>query len=182
MPLSLAQRTFSEPDHRSVEPLSRPDGCAPLRIADSEPAPSGVASLSSEASRLTPRERDVLVHLLAGGSYKKIAAALGLSTHTVHDHVKNIFRRLRIASRGELQARFRQPNAPLPHDGSPAALRPREREVLAHLLAGYPYKTVATRMGISIHTVHDYVKAIFREFGVSSKGALLARFNSAPAA
>jgi DNA-binding CsgD family transcriptional regulator len=119
-----------------------------------------------------------MAHLLEGASYKAIALAMTLSVHTVHDHVKNIFRRLRVASRGELQARYRERDAPPPSAGSLSALRPREREVLARLLAGAPYKAVAIDMGISVHTVHDYVKAIFRELRVSSKGELIARFRT----
>jgi DNA-binding CsgD family transcriptional regulator len=180
MTLSVDHRNSADPDSRG-EP-SRPQLHQAQRAGDSEPAPSSMPPSSADAGRLTRRERDVLVHLLAGESYKSIGALLGLSSHTIHDHVKNIFRRLRVANRGELQAHFREPNAPPPDRGSPSSLRPREREVLEHLLGGEAYKTIAIRMGISVHTVHDYVKAIFKEFGVSSKSELLARFNRAPAA
>ena len=50
---------------------------------------------------LTPREREVLVHLTRGLSASKIAAALGISRHTVGDHVKNIYRKLNISSRAQ---------------------------------------------------------------------------------
>jgi DNA-binding CsgD family transcriptional regulator len=171
MSLSLDQRPSSA---HGPAPISVDRGA---QASPSAPADAASPKLS-DSDCLTPRERVVMAHLLQGASYKAIAAAMTLSVHTVHDHVKNIFRRLRVKSRGELQARFRDPNAPPPSTGSASALRPRERQVLAELLEGAPYKLVAIQMGISVHTVHDYVKAIFREFGVTSKGELLARFRS----
>jgi DNA-binding CsgD family transcriptional regulator len=58
-------------------------------------------------ARLTPRQRQVLECLLAGQSEKELAHALGLSTHTAHDHVKAIHRALGVRSRGELLAQAR---------------------------------------------------------------------------
>lgn len=57
-----------------------------------EPAPPGVlAPLVATAYRLTPREREVLGHLLADRTREEIARALFLSPHTVQDHVKSIY-------------------------------------------------------------------------------------------
>ena len=56
-----------------------------------------------------------------------------------------------------------------------AQLSPRDRETLALLLTGSSEKEVAARVGRSQHTVHTRVKRIYREFGVSSRGELLAR-------
>jgi DNA-binding CsgD family transcriptional regulator len=55
--------------------------------------------------RLSPRQREVLELLRAGASEKEVAAALEVSTHTVHDHVKALHRAYRVRSRGELMAR-----------------------------------------------------------------------------
>ena len=60
----------------------------------------------SIVSRLSPRMRDTLEHLLSGDSEKDVAARLKLSPHTVHIHVKNLYKRLRVSSRGELMAKF----------------------------------------------------------------------------
>lgn len=56
---------------------------------------------------LSPREREVLRQLARGISIAAIAQEMGISPHTVGDHVKNIYRKLNIASRAEaaLQAK-----------------------------------------------------------------------------
>lgn len=55
---------------------------------------------------LTPRERDVLEALLTGRRIRGIAAARGLSTHTVRNHVKAILFKLEVHSQEELIALF----------------------------------------------------------------------------
>ncbi len=54
-------------------------------------------------------------------------------------------------------------------------LSPRQREVLICLMEGDSEKQVAVRLGLSQHTVHDYVKMLHKSFEVSSRGELLAR-------
>jgi DNA-binding CsgD family transcriptional regulator len=54
---------------------------------------------------LSPRMRDTLQHLLAGDSEKEVALKLKLSPHTVHIHVKSIYKRFKVSSRGELMAK-----------------------------------------------------------------------------
>lgn len=55
-------------------------------------------------------------------------------------------------------------------------LSPRQRDVLDGLLAGETLKQIALRYGLSHYTVGDYVKQVYRRFGVSSRSELLARF------
>jgi DNA-binding CsgD family transcriptional regulator len=55
---------------------------------------------------LTPRQIDVLQRLLTGDSKKQIARQLTLSQHTVHAHIRQIYKTLDVASRGELMSRF----------------------------------------------------------------------------
>lgn len=50
---------------------------------------------------LTPREREVLLALARGYSYAETAEALGISAHTVGDHVKRIYAKLAVRSRAE---------------------------------------------------------------------------------
>lgn len=56
---------------------------------------------ATEDIRLTPREREVLVQLTRGISIADIGNVMGISRHTVSDHVKSIYRKLNISSRAE---------------------------------------------------------------------------------
>jgi len=57
-----------------------------------------------------------------------------------------------------------------------AQLPLRLRPVLRRLLAGDAEKQAAQKLGLSPHTVHEYTKALYRRFGVNSRGELLAKF------
>ena len=59
-----------------------------------------------EGRDLSTRQRDVLRLLLRGMSEKEVGNALGVSTHTVHTHVKRLYTEFDVTSRGELLARF----------------------------------------------------------------------------
>ncbi len=67
----------------------------------------GAASSQKRATKpetkvaLTPREIAVLEQLAKGLSFKEVASAEGISYHTVTDHVKAIYRKLSVNSRGE---------------------------------------------------------------------------------
>ncbi len=52
-------------------------------------------------NQLTVRETDILKRLEYGQSYKEISADLGVSTHTVHTHIKSIYRKLQAHSKAE---------------------------------------------------------------------------------
>lgn len=62
-------------------------------------AAGGAADASGD--ELTPREREVLRYLLQGRSNREIADALPVSVNTVKFHLKNIFGKLGVASRGD---------------------------------------------------------------------------------
>jgi len=59
---------------------------------------------------------------------------------------------------------------------SGANLPPRLRSVLRYLLDGWTQKKIAAEVGISPHTVGDYVKDIYKHFGVHSRNELFKRF------
>lgn len=59
---------------------------------------------------------------------------------------------------------------------TPATLTRRQNEALEMLLAGMTEKQAAASMGISVPTVHEYVQAIYKHFGVHSRGELAAHF------
>jgi len=71
-----------------------------------EPArPHELAPLVADAYRLTERERAVTRLVARGLSTEAIAARLYLSSWTVQDHLKAIFEKVGVATRGELVAR-----------------------------------------------------------------------------
>lgn len=53
-------------------------------------------------SRLTPREREVMSHIIAGMPNKRISASLGISLRTVELHRTRIFRKLGLRNAVEL--------------------------------------------------------------------------------
>lgn len=54
---------------------------------------------------LSPREYELLQLLARGQNNRQAAEALSLSPHTVGDHVKSIYRKLGVSSRGEAMVR-----------------------------------------------------------------------------
>ncbi|WP_372788028.1 response regulator transcription factor [Paraconexibacter sp.] len=82
--------------------LSGTDGHVAVVI---EPArASEVAPLIVQAYGLTPRETEVMHMITRGAKTAEIADTLYLSPHTVRDHVKAIFEKVGVSSRGELVA------------------------------------------------------------------------------
>jgi DNA-binding NarL/FixJ family response regulator len=52
-------------------------------------------------TKLTPREIDILWGIAKGFSYAEIASYLGMSKQTVPGHIKSIYRKLEVHTRGE---------------------------------------------------------------------------------
>jgi DNA-binding CsgD family transcriptional regulator len=72
-----------------------------------EPAQSSeLAPLVLLAYGLTQREAEVARAMLQGKPNKAVARALRISEHTVEDHLKAVFAKVGVASRGELTARI----------------------------------------------------------------------------
>ncbi|MEM7682719.1 MAG: LuxR C-terminal-related transcriptional regulator [Planctomycetota bacterium] len=88
--------------HHDAEVLGRVQhiGAALLR---SEPGGRGD---DPRVQKLPTRLRQTLSGLLAGQSEKQVAADLGLSPHTVHNYVRQLYRRFEVSSRGELLSLF----------------------------------------------------------------------------
>jgi len=51
---------------------------------------------------LTAKEQQVVAAMVDGLSYKMIAARLGIALETVRQHIKNIYRKLQVNSKGEV--------------------------------------------------------------------------------
>jgi DNA-binding CsgD family transcriptional regulator len=72
-----------------------------------EPARSEeIAPIIVEAYALTPREQQVTSLIARGAGTADIAATLFLSPHTVRDHVKAVFEKVGVSTRGELTAKL----------------------------------------------------------------------------
>jgi DNA-binding NarL/FixJ family response regulator len=56
---------------------------------------------AAEKDLLTEREAEVLHQLAAGLAFREIADALEISSHTVAQHVRNIYKKLAVRSRGK---------------------------------------------------------------------------------
>ena len=63
---------------------------------------SGATSAGPSDSTLSPREREIVDLLGHGARVASVAAQLGLSTHTVRNHLKSIYRKLRLRGQHEL--------------------------------------------------------------------------------
>ena len=61
------------------------------------------------SERLSPRQREVLSAFRELPHTADVAARLHISTHTVKNHLKAIFRKLEVSSRAELLARLLEP-------------------------------------------------------------------------
>lgn len=138
------------------------------------PASGAVAN----GALLSPRLQQTLVCLLQGQSEKEVAASLQLSRATIHQYITLLYRHFGVRSRAQLLAAVLQRLDQLP--GKPTAsvlggvpLSPRLQETLACLLEGHSEKEAAQRLQLSPATIHQYVIALYRRFGVASRGQLL---------
>jgi DNA-binding CsgD family transcriptional regulator len=68
--------------------------------------PAEITPLIMQAYLLTKREREITQCVLLGWSTAEIAARLHISPNTVQDHLKAIFGKVDVSSRGELAARI----------------------------------------------------------------------------
>jgi DNA-binding NarL/FixJ family response regulator len=72
----------------------------------------------------------------------------------------------------------RQPTVKCWADQNAAALSPRREEVLGAIKAGMTERQAAETLGVSHHTVHSHVMAIYQRMGVKSRAQLLSRWTS----
>ena len=79
--------------HQEIETQSANE---PLEVPATEPGVMGISAA----------ERRVLELLLEGLAEKEVARRLKLSRHTVHNHVRKIYRAVNVRSRAELLAQF----------------------------------------------------------------------------
>ena len=66
--------------------------------------------------------------------------------------------------------------APSARNNEATALSPREREVLNGLAEGQAYKQIGDKLGLSIHTVRNYIRRIYQKLHVRSCGEAVAKY------
>src|SRR6186997_705502 len=62
---------------------------------------NNLSAKKDESFNLSIREKEILKHLVEGLSYKMIADACFISLETVSGHIKNIYKKLQVHSKGE---------------------------------------------------------------------------------
>lgn len=92
--LLRASRLIAEDDRETVVTVERASG-------------GELLGLLFAAYGLTAREREVCHQVIAGRSTSEMATRLAISAHTVQDHLKSVFGKVDVRSRGELVARLR---------------------------------------------------------------------------
>ena len=101
-----------------------------------EPAKaSEVAPLIVDAYELTPREVDVTRALARGLTTNEIARELHLSRYTVQDHLKAVYEKAGVSSRGELVAKMFADHY---YDGLASAMHGAAAPAPALAVAAYP--------------------------------------------
>jgi DNA-binding CsgD family transcriptional regulator len=63
-------------------------------------------SQSSQLDALPPRQRQVTDLILSGETPKRIAIQLGLSVHTIREHLETVYRKFDVSGRDELMSKF----------------------------------------------------------------------------
>ena len=85
---------------------AEPDGGALVSVVVEPTRPADIADLVVEAYGLSAREREIVRLLANGHTNTEMSRLLGVSRHTVGDHVKSVFGKLAVHSRAELTSRL----------------------------------------------------------------------------
>ncbi len=121
----LAQNSVSSSQSQQPSPQnsSTTETLAQLLPILSRKAEIALEHVHNPKAWLTDREHEILEQLILGHSVRVIAEHLGRSAHTVHDHVKNLHKKLNASSRGELIAKALG-HTPQPLNSQPQAPDP----------------------------------------------------------
>lgn len=137
-----------------------------------------VPQASFQLSMLTKREQEILRLIACGMSSLTIAAALGISIHTVRQHRTNMRRKMAMRHPGALiryailhLGERRSDDASHSHD----LLSTREREICRLVGKGVSNDDIATRLSISPLTVRKHRQNAMRKFGAQSTADFIRR-------
>lgn len=122
---------------------------------------------------LSARARAVLEGLRRGESEKEIASRLEVKQATVHREILSLYRRFGVRRHAELLIATGAGTGDAEVQRRVDALSPRERQALALLSSGMSEREISCFMGISNHTLHGYVKTLYRLFQANSRPELL---------
>ena len=81
-----------------------------LSLTADLPLPAPVLLAHPFLKDLSPREQEVLMHLVAGDRVPAIASQLYISPHTVRNHLKSMYRKLSVSTQSELIQKVRATN------------------------------------------------------------------------
>lgn len=112
---TLEKARTSLPSGYIVKPFRERDLIATIEMAmyrfaqENNQQPLDIRLINKWAvSAITPMEFHIINHLWEGKTNKEIATALYISVNTVKTHIKNIFVKCEVRSRGELMAALRR--------------------------------------------------------------------------
>lgn len=103
--LVLKGGTYFPPAGNRPEKRGWPEPQEPHNLSQYVP-PEPARPAQSSIDKLTKREKEILVRIAMGNQNKIIAAALGLSEHTVKIHIHNIITKLGMHNRTEVVALY----------------------------------------------------------------------------
>lgn len=92
--LTLTAEVLGAPGEREVGVVVQPS------------RPAEIAHIVGAAHGLTSRETDIVLFVASGHTNAEIARRLGLSRYTVADHLKSVFAKLDVVTRGELTSKL----------------------------------------------------------------------------
>jgi DNA-binding NarL/FixJ family response regulator len=159
--------------------FARPWGERPLGVSEQERISQFHRALVNHwrlcrVMVLPPRTRSVLDGLMLGKSTKEIADELALGRSSINREVHAIYRSYHVHTRAELLAVARESRVPPEMWRS---LSTRQRQTLSLLLTGLDERDIGCVLGVSFHTVHQYVKTLYRVLEIQSRPELMARFS-----
>jgi LuxR family maltose regulon positive regulatory protein len=91
--------------HRVLAAFENAGAAVPVETSPPRSEPSSPARTGSGPDALTNREFDILELLRQRLQNKEIADRLCISTHTVNDHLKNIYQKLHVQNRRQAVGR-----------------------------------------------------------------------------
>jgi DNA-binding CsgD family transcriptional regulator len=83
-----------------------PDRCAETVIIIEPTKPEELLPFSMTACGLSPREEELVKLVVRGLSTTRISRTLFISEHTVQNHLRSVFEKVGVRSRGELVKRL----------------------------------------------------------------------------